>query len=88
MAQPSTVVNEIRDGVTALLRSLETVPAINNKYVDLGGSDFVKKYLLDENGEPVTDLTVDQFVTGIANIQELQAWLDAGHRAALMQLSR
>lgn len=88
MAQPSTIVNEIRDGVTSLLRSLETVPVINNKYVDLGGADFVKQYLLDEAGEPVTDLTVDEFVTGIANIQELLAWLDAGHRAALMKLTR
>lgn len=88
MAQPSTVVNEIRDGVTALLRVLETVPAINNKYVDLGGTDFVKQYLLDDQGQPITDLTVDEFVTGISNIQELLAWLDSGHRAALMKLTR
>lgn len=87
MAEPANVVNQIRDGVTQLLRTLETVPALNNKYVDLGGTDFVKKYL-ELNGNPVTDLTTDEFVTGIANLQELQAWLDAGHRAALMKLSR
>lgn len=88
MAQPSTVVNQIRDGVTNLLNALETVPALNNKYVDLGGQDFVKQYLLDEEGNPVTDISVDEFVTGIANIQELQTWLNAGHRAALMKLAR
>lgn len=88
MAQPSTIVNEIRDGITSLLRELEKVPAINNKYVDLGGTDFVKQYLLDDQGQPITDLTVDEFVTGISNIQELLVWLDAGHRAALMKLTR
>lgn len=88
MAQASTTVNQIRDGVTNLLQALETVPALNNKYVDLGGQDFVKQCLLDGEGQPVTDITVDEFVTGIANLQELLAWLDAGHRAALMKLSR
>ena len=88
MAEPANVVNQIRDGVTQLLRTLETVPALNNKYVDLGGKEFVDKYLKNEQGEPVTDLTSDEFITGIANLQELQAWLDAGHRAALMKLSR
>lgn len=88
MAQASTTVNQIRDGVTNLLSALETVPALNNKYVDLGGQDFVKQYLLDGEGNPVTDITVDEFVTGIANLQELLAWLNAGHRAALVKLSR
>ena len=88
MAQASTTVNQIRDGVTNLLAALETVPALNNKYVDLGGQDFVKQYLLDAEGNPVTDLTPDEFVTGIANLQELLTWLDAGHRAALMKLTR
>lgn len=87
MAQASTTVVQIRQGVTALLSALETVPALNNKYVDLGGQDFVKQYLLDENNNPVTDVTVDEFVTGVANLQELAAWLDAGHRSALRKLS-
>lgn len=87
MAQPSTVVVQIRQGVTNLLAALETVPSLNNKYVDLGGQDFVKQYLLDEQGEPVTDITVEEFVTGVANLQELLAWLDAGHRSALRKLS-
>lgn len=89
MAEPANVVIQIRDGITQLLRVLETVPALNNKYVDLGGKEFVEKYLLNpDTGEKTTDITPDEFVTGISNIQELQAWLDAGHRAALMKLSR
>lgn len=87
MAQASTTVVQIRQGVTRLLESLETVPALNDKYVDLGGQDFVKEYLNNAAGEPVTDITVDEFVTGIANLQELLVWLDAGHRAALRKLS-
>lgn len=87
MAQASTTVVQIRQGITTLLTALETVPALNNKYVDLGGRDFVKEYLLDANNEPITDVTVDEFVTGIANLQELLAWLDAGHRSALRKLS-
>lgn len=87
MAQASTTVVQIRQGITTLLTALETVPSLNNKYVDLGGQDFVKEYLLGANEEPVTDVTVDEFVTGIANLQELLAWLDAGHRSALRKLS-
>lgn len=87
MAQASTTVVQIRQGVTSLLTALETVPSLNNKYVDLGGQDFVKQYLNDEAGQPVTDITVDEFVTGIANLQELLTWLDAGHRSALRKLS-
>ena len=87
MAQASTTVVQIRQGVTNLLTALETVPSLNNKYVDLGEQDFVKRYLLDEQGEPVTDITVEEFVTGVANLQELLAWLDAGHRSALRKLS-
>lgn len=89
MAQASTTVVQIRQGVTNLLTALETVPALNNKYVDLGGQDFVKQYLLNEDGTPAIDgLTVEEFTTGIANLQELLAWLDAGHRAALTKLIR
>lgn len=87
MAQASTTVVQIRQGVTNILEALETVPALNDKYVDLGGQDFVKLYLNDEAGNPVTDITVDEFVTGIANLQELLVWLNAGHRAALRKLS-
>lgn len=89
MAEAANTVNKIRDGVSHLLDALETVPALNNKYVDLGGQDFVKTYLLNEDGtQKLDDLTVEDFVTGIANLQELLAWLDAGHRAALTKLTR
>lgn len=89
MAEAANTVNKIRDGVSRLLDALETVPALNNKYVDLGGQDFVKQYLLNEDGsQKLDDLTVEDFVTGIANLQELLAWLDAGHRAALTKLTR
>lgn len=89
MAEAANTVNKIRDGVSRLLDALETVPALNNKYVDLGGADFVKQYLLNEDGTPaIDDLTVDEFVTGISNLQELLTWLDDGHRAALTKLTR
>lgn len=88
MAQPSTITNNIRDNVTDILAALEQVSPTVEKYVDLGGNDFVKQYLLDEQGQPTTDITVDEFVTAMANLQELQAWLNAGHRAALTKMLR
>lgn len=88
MAQSSTIVNNIRDNITDILKALEAVSPTNEKYVDLGGSDFVKQYLLDDAGNPVTDLSIEDFTTAMANLQELKAWLDAGHRAALMKLLR
>lgn len=86
MAQPSTLVVDLRSKITALRLAMQVIPSLLERYNDLGGKEFVERYLKDEQGQSTTDITGDEFVTAMANLEALQVFLDENRRAALMKM--
>lgn len=81
MAQPSTITNEVRARVTNLVRDLHEVETIVHIIEDTGDSDLARKnffeeYLLDDQGNPVTDITWTEFQNVVLSLRDLQTWLE------------
>ena len=90
MAQASTITNAVRRETTQLLEELYQVDKIVHLFEDPGANDaqraeFFKSYIEDENGDPVTDITWDEFVAAVTALRALQTWL-ATNRPALAKL--
>ena len=90
MAQASTITNAVRRETTQLLEELYQVDKIVHLFEDPGANDaqraaFFKAYIEDENGDPVTDITWDEFVAAVTALRALQTWL-ATNRPALAKL--
>lgn len=90
MAQASTITNEVRRETTKLLDAAYEVDRIVHLFEDPGANDaaraaFFRAYLEDEQGEPTTDITWNDFVGAVTALRALQTWM-ATNRHALAKL--
>ena len=90
MAQPSTITNDVRGRTTRLIEALYTNDTILSVVEDTGPNDaaraaFFEEYLEDEQGEPTTDITSDEFFAAVAALRSLRTWLIA-NRPTLAKL--
>lgn len=83
MAQASTEINKFRSQVTALADQLARTQHALQIIADLGGQTFVAPYLVGPEGEPTTDITLEQFLTGYGALAGLLMGLSDAERSAI-----
>jgi len=86
MAHASTEAGALRSTITALANAAAAADAGIQRYDDLGGADFFGEYLADAEGNPTTDVTVAEFVTGIETVRLLLKALTPEVRASIAKL--
>lgn len=80
MAYASTTTQQVRTRITSLYNNMQEVDSILQLIEDPGVDDVARKtffesYLLDEQGQPTTDLSWTEFVAAILVLRELRTWL-------------
>lgn len=86
MAQPSTEVQRFRQQVTGLANDLAAVGHQLQVISDLGGQEFVAEFLMDADGKPTTDITLQEFVAAYGALAALIGSVTPEARAAIGKL--
>ena len=86
MAQPSQEINKLRMIVTNL-SDAQAAAGTQLRFIELlGGPEFVAKYLRDEQGEPTTDITLEEFVGGMSALAHILGSITPEQSAAVAKL--
>ena len=86
MAQPSQEINKLRNIVTNL-SDAQAAAGTQLRFIELlGGPEFVAKYLVDANGEPTTDITLEEFLAGMAALARILGSITPEQSAAVAKL--
>lgn len=88
MAQPSTLVSNVRNCVGNLLDSIDCLNAQRAQYDALGGSSFVDSYFEDSEGNPRTDIdiTSQEFLDALSSVAAINTLMSQGHATNLNKL--
>lgn len=86
MAQPSTEVQRFRQQVTGLANDLAAVGHQLQVISDLGGQEFVADFLMDADGQPTTDITLENFMVAYNVLAALLGSVTPEARAAIGKL--
>lgn len=86
MAQPSQEINKLRNIVTNLSDAQAAAGTQLRFIALLGNEEFVAKYLQDEQGEPTTDITLEEFLGGMAALAHILGSITPEQSAAVAKL--
>lgn len=86
MAQPSQEINKLRNIVTNL-SDAQAAAGTQLRFIDLlGNGEFVAQYLVDANGEPTTDITLEEFLGGMSALATILGSITPEQSAAVAKL--
>lgn len=86
MAQPSQEITKLRNIVTNL-SDAQAAAGTQLRFIELlGGGGFVAKYLVNEQGEPTTDITLEEFLAGMAALAHILGSITPEQSAAVAKL--
>ena len=86
MAHPSNEISKLRNIVTQL-SDAQAAAATQLRFIELlGGPEFVAKYLVDDEGNPTTDITVEEFLGGMSALAHILGGITPEQSAAVAKL--
>lgn len=86
MAQPSQEITKLRNIVTNLSDAQASAGTQLRFIALLGNEGFVAKYLVDANGEPTTDISLTEFLEGMAALAHILDSITPEQSAAVAKL--
>lgn len=86
MAQPSQEINKLRMIVTNL-SDAQAAAGTQLRFIDLlGNGEFVAKYLVDQEGKPTTDISLEEFLGGMSALAHILGSITPEQSAAVAKL--